>query len=142
MTFRSYATGTIVHKRFNDGKFYEGEIVSYDDTEKFYKIKFTDGDTEEFTHREVTKHKKKRQNYSTSKSNGQANATYRNTGKYDENFFFYPTKACPNPVKRDYLRTKARSLLHHAMAAGSVWDEDLGRFASFRDLLTLSLIHI
>ena len=35
------------------------------------------------------------------------------TGKYDENIFFIPTKACPNPKKLNYKRTQAAFLIQH-----------------------------
>ena len=31
---------------------------------------------------------------------------YKTTGKYDENIFFIPTKACPNPIKFDHQRRR------------------------------------
>ena len=52
-----YHVGTIVRKRFRDGVF-EGEILHYDPRAKFYKIRYTDGDTEELTYDEVKQYYK------------------------------------------------------------------------------------
>ena len=76
-------------------------------------------------------------------------------GKYDQNIFFIPTKASPNPVKRDYNRKNAayllakhqlesnklaeieeRQTLFLALAAGGkVYDDTLERLASSRELI-------
>jgi hypothetical protein len=39
--------GTKVKRKFNGGEVYNGKIVSYDEIEKFYKIRYDDGDEEE-----------------------------------------------------------------------------------------------
>lgn len=72
-------------------------------------------------------------------------------------FFFIPTKACPNPIKADYQRRRRTETafmvaqkfaemeeksgeefpIFVAMAAdGKIWDEDLGKKCSYRDLIT------
>ena len=92
---------TIVRKRFNDGKFYEGEITKYNPINDYYTVRFQDGDIEEYDCDEMKRYKKKRQSYSKKQSRLTGNA-YMLGNKYDENIFFIPTKACPNPVKTDY----------------------------------------
>ena len=47
-TFVQEPIGTIVRKRFNDGKFYEGKITKFDPINKFYTVKFQDGDIKEY----------------------------------------------------------------------------------------------
>ena len=98
--------GTIVRKRFNDGKFYEGEVTKYDPINNYYTVRFQDGDVEEYDHDEMKRYKKKQQRYSKKQSRPTGNA-YMLGNKYDENIFFIPTKACPNPVKTDYCRQQA-----------------------------------
>ena len=70
--------------------------------------------------------------------------------------FFIPTKACPNPIKSDYLRRQQTETafmmaqkyaemeekaeeefpIFVALAAdGKIWDEDLGKKSSYRDLI-------
>ena len=61
-TQRIYRNGTIIRKRFNQG-WYEGEVTGFDPQEGFYKITYTDGDTEEMTSHEVKAHRKRDQRY-------------------------------------------------------------------------------
>jgi hypothetical protein len=62
-TAHVYHDGTIVCKRFRQGM-YEGEVIKYDPTTKYYKIRYTDGDTEEMDYEEVKRHLKPLQEYS------------------------------------------------------------------------------
>ena len=58
---------------------------------------------------------------------------------------FIQTKASPNPIKQDYLRKNQAHLLNqqhkeyvshrHSALAGAVWDEDLKKTASYKDLV-------
>ena len=61
-TKQIHPIGTIINKRFH-GKYYEGEVEEYFPREDLYKIKYTDGDTEDFTAKEVSAHKKQKQIY-------------------------------------------------------------------------------
>jgi hypothetical protein len=45
---KKYDTGTIIRKRFPDGKYYQGEVINYDHANRYYKIKYEDGDQEDF----------------------------------------------------------------------------------------------
>ena len=67
--------------------------------------------------------------------------------------FFIPTKASPNPVKKDYL-TKHRAFLiyqqhkeycekAHSALVGAVWDDELKKLASYKELVnhSNSVIH-
>ena len=58
-----HPNGTIVRKAFNRGHF-EGEITNHDPKEDFYRIRYSDGDTEEMTYMEVQQYKKPLQRYS------------------------------------------------------------------------------
>ena len=62
-TTRIYVNGTIVCRKFTTG-YHEGEIVRYDPIEKYYKVEYKDGDTEEMTNDEVKLYRKKVQRYS------------------------------------------------------------------------------
>ena len=44
-----YDIGTIIRKRFNNNKYYEGEVTNYDPINRLYQIKYLGGDSEEFT---------------------------------------------------------------------------------------------
>jgi len=68
--------------------------------------------------------------------------------KYDENIFFIPTKACPNPVKTDYCRQQAAFMVTQRIdellaksrsvalsASGRVYDDELDKMCSYRDLI-------
>lgn len=52
-TYVPEPVGTIVRKKFNDGKYYKGEVMKYNEVNKFYTVKFTDGDVEEYDHQEL-----------------------------------------------------------------------------------------
>ena len=51
--YKQEPIGTIVKRKFNDGKWYEGEVTHYDPINKLYKIKYRDGDTEDYDHSEM-----------------------------------------------------------------------------------------
>ena len=59
-----FQIGTIIRKQYGDGKWYEGEISKYDATNKFYTVKYKDGDIAEYTHEEIKRYKKDKQVYS------------------------------------------------------------------------------
>ena len=54
--------GTVIRKKFPEtGKYYEGEVIDYDTTHKWYRIKYLDGQEEDFDEddlKEYRKHKK------------------------------------------------------------------------------------
>ena len=51
--YKQEPIGTIVKRKFNNGKWYEGEVTHYDPINKLYKIKYCDGDTEDYNHSEM-----------------------------------------------------------------------------------------
>lgn len=73
-----HANGTIVSKRFNDGNYYEGEIIGYDNINKYYLIKYLDGQQEDLDENEMKRYYKQRQKYSKKQYNTRAlNKPYR-----------------------------------------------------------------
>ena len=129
---RTHEIGTIIKKKFNDGKIYEGEITKYDPINKFYGIAYRDGDKEEFTHDEVTAHRKKTQKYSHNlKVRPLAFTTTNNSHRHHMSI---PTKASPTPKIQD-RRPPAQPIRHFAHVAGRIWDEELNKMASYRELI-------
>jgi hypothetical protein len=63
-----YAPGTIIRKRFDDGKWLEGEITGYDHKDKWYRVKYLDGDEEDWDSEEVKANIKSTQRYARSQS--------------------------------------------------------------------------
>ena len=59
-----YNDGTIIQKKCNNNKWYEGEITAYDNKEKYYKVLYHASDTEECTHNEIKSLYKYNQTYS------------------------------------------------------------------------------
>ena len=58
-TYQPEAIGTIIRKKFEeDGNYYKDEVTNYDAINKFYAIKYLDGDEEDFDHQEMKKYKK------------------------------------------------------------------------------------
>ena len=72
------------------------------------------------------------------------------TGKYDRNIFFIPTKASPNPVKSDLIKQQSTYMIKQKMAeirskldakelamaaSGRVWDDEMNKMCSYRDLI-------
>lgn len=137
--------GTIVCFKFNDRKFYEGQVTNYNTINKFYKIKYQDGDTKDYNHDKMQLYKKSSQRYST--QNKAKSAYYMFTNKYNKNIFFIPKKTTSNPIKRDYQRQWVSILLKHKLtelkakynnfayaASGLNWDDKLNKIASYCDL--------
>ena len=67
-TFIQEEEGTIVRKKFCDGKYYEGEVVKYDPINQWYRIKYRDGMIEDYNRVEMARYKKKKQKYSSDTS--------------------------------------------------------------------------
>ena len=109
--------GTIVRKRFNRD-YYEGEVIGYNDNNGYYKIKYRDGDEEEYDANDMKKYYKQLQKYSPKPTTHTALATH---GRYDTNFNY---KLFP-AIK-----------LHRALAAGgTIWDPELQTMAHYRDFI-------
>ena len=53
---KTHDIGTLIRKRFPNRKHYEGEVTNYDPTNRLYRIKYLDGDTEDFAPEEVKQH--------------------------------------------------------------------------------------
>ena len=109
-------------------------------------MKFEDGDREEYTYGEILLYRKSKQVYSRKKK---IKPTMCGPKCHFSNAaFFIPTKANPNPVKKDYL-TKHRAFLMnqqhkeycekaHSALAGAVLDDELKKLASYKELVNHS----
>ena len=82
-----FPIGTNISKQFEgpNGPYYDGTIISYDTQRKFYQIKYTDGDREDFTHEEVHSHQTTTTQTSTSSANESINGGKRKR-KNDKNW--------------------------------------------------------
>ena len=155
-----YPDGTIIKRKFNRG-WYEGEITKYDPKSKYYTVLYTDGDTEEFTYAEVKEHKKPLQSYSLQPNNTDQLTTraryYAQLGRlqckrqhqqqqreqgtdqviqaaYDKHVRAKHERQHRAYQERQHRAYKAGSQ-HRAYKAGSIWDADLKKWMSLRDLL-------
>ena len=64
--------------------------------------------------------------------------------KFNNSVFFIPTTASPNPVKQDSMMKHQAHLLHqkhkeygeltHLTFTGAVWDDELKKMASYKEL--------
>ena len=54
-----FPNGTIIQKRFADGQFHEGEDISFDTVNQYYKINYRDGNSEEFDQQHLPCHLKR-----------------------------------------------------------------------------------
>ena len=119
--------------------FYEGEVTAYDSINNLYEIKYKEGEIDDFTYEELRKYRKTHQKYRKVLKLKQIDtATTNSQNQHD--IFFIPTKANPNPVRRDYNAKHLAFLMkeqhrdycedkHYALAAGgSVWDEFLQKW--------------
>ena len=145
--FRSinlYPIGTIIQKYYAYAlSFHEGEITSFDVTNNLYHVKYLQGDREEFIYDEIRKYRKMTQKYT--KNIPCRNILHGPSHDFNNSVLYIPTKASPNPVKQDYLRKHLAHLLHqqhneyvslrHSVLAGAVWDKDLRKMASYKDLV-------
>jgi hypothetical protein len=135
--------GTIVCRRFEDKRYHEGEVTKYDTVNNLYTIKYRDGEIEEFDAINMARFRKVKQRYAPTK-----HSAFMLRDKYDHNIFFIPTKASPNPIKRDYKLKQTSILLQQKLnqlindhtsvafaASGRILDEELNKLASYRDLI-------
>ena len=70
-----YDIGTIIRKRFPNKQYYEGEVTNYDPTNQYYRIKYLDGDTEDFTPQEMKDHYHPYQRYTQKAEANEAGGT-------------------------------------------------------------------
>jgi hypothetical protein len=117
-----HGIGTIVRKRFHNGKYYEGEVINYDTINKYYKVRFKDRDLEDLDKKDMKQYYKQNQQYSGTKYRDMAKAF--STHKYNQNFDF---TLFPSPKQAPK---------HKALTAGGcVWDEELHNMAHYRNLI-------
>ena len=128
--------GTIIRKwDAGTNSFHKGAITSFDATNNLYHVKYLQGDREEYTYDEIRKYRKTIQKY----------AKYKPIRDFNNSVLFIPTKACPNPVKQDFLQHHQALFLQqqheeyvrlkHIVLAGAVWDDELKKMAAYRDLI-------
>jgi hypothetical protein len=148
-----YPNGTIIRKKFNKG-WYEGEVTGFDPSNSYYKIRYTDGDTEEFDHQEVKEYKKKVQAYTSRPTNDDQLTTraryYAQLGRLQAKRTNSETKVKQHQwalrTKKTHKSTFGNNVMHFAYSswvrrkhqahkAGSIWDENLKKWMSLRDLL-------
>ena len=70
--------GTIVRKRFSNEHFYgyfEGEVIGYNEINGYYKIKYRDGDMEEYDAQDMKQYYKHQQQYSPTPKESKALTT-------------------------------------------------------------------
>ena len=122
---------------------HEGEITLYDPVNNYYKVKFKDGDREEYTYDEILMYRKSKKLYFRKKET--KSTTCGSQCHFNNSAMFIPTKANPNPVKKGYM-TKLRVFLMqqqhkeycqlaHSALAGAVWDDKLKKLASYKELV-------
>jgi hypothetical protein len=177
-TRKESVMGTMVRRRFNSG-WQNGTVTAYDATNEYYIIKYNGGEREELDEHELSVVQKQYishlqtttantalsalqqspitspaatsvNNKATTKAIAFPASQFKRTGSYDHNIFFIPTKASPNPIKRDYFKKQASILLRHKLgelqhqahstefafaASGRIWDEELNKMASYNDLI-------
>ena len=115
----------------------------YDPVNDYYKVRFKDGDTEEYTYGEILLYRKSKQIYSRK----QKTKPYMCGPKhhFNNSTIFIPTKANYNPVKKDYMTKHRASLMQqhhkeyyqlaHSALAGAVWENELKKLASYKELV-------
>ena len=97
-----FPLGTIIRRRCeNDNMFYEGEVTAYDSINNRYKIKYKEGEIDDFTYEELRKYRKTHQKYRKVLKLKCINKTTTDS-QSQHDIFFIPAKANPNPVRDDY----------------------------------------
>jgi hypothetical protein len=176
-TRKESVLGTKVRRRFSSG-WQNAAVMAYDAKNEYYIVKYNGGEREELdehelsvvqkkykTHQQTTKAKqalsalqqppntrpatKSVNTKTTTKAIAFPVSQFKRTGSYDNNIFFIPTKASPNPIKNDYYK-KQSILLQHKLkqiqqqakstefayaASERIWDEELNKMASYNDLI-------
>jgi len=115
-----YPIGTIIRKKFPDGNYYEGEVKDYDPITGYYRVNYLDGDREDLEGREVKKYFKKNQKYSKKQVRDSA---------------LLGSQLPPHPQNCLIPTPKQSKATNFALNAGSLWDEELGKFAKYRELI-------
>ena len=110
--------------------------MAYDPTNNLYRIKYRDSDIDDFNYEELTKYCKPQQECRKVLKLKQINTPTTHTD-HEHDIFFIPTKANPNPIRRDYNKQHLAFLMkeqhwdycedkHYVLSAGGrVWDEYL-----------------
>ena len=97
-----FSLGTIIWCRCeNDNMYYEGEVTAYNSINNLYKIKYKEGEIDDFTYEELRKYRKTHQKYRKVLKLKCINKTTTDS-QSQHDIFFIPAKANPNPVRDDY----------------------------------------
>jgi hypothetical protein len=121
-----YINRTIISRRFRDG-IHEGEIKQYDPKEKYYKVLYQDGDTEEMTQRYSSAHEtallwshviNKIDSISTN-----IDQPSLSSNGYDKGVQMLERLQHTNSINTAFA------------AGGAIWDEELNKMAKYRDLI-------
>jgi hypothetical protein len=132
-----YMNGTIIRRRFSDG-IHEGKIKQYDPKEKYYKVLYKDGDTEEMTHSEIKQYRKRSQRYSPAHetvllSSHVINRIESISTNTDQPSLFSNGYDKGVQMLEQLQHTNSINI---AFAAGdAIWDEELNKMAKYRDLI-------
>ena len=110
-----YSNGTIVRKRFNDGKYYEGEVTKYDEVNRYYLIKYLGGQQEDLDENDMKRYYKRRQQYSAIQYKNKALNTYQSMLNKTPHFNY---SLFPSPKQRPTTRTKLNPWKTMHAAAG------------------------
>jgi hypothetical protein len=153
---RVYVNGTIVRRKFTTGH-HEGEITKYDPIEKYYKVEYRDGDTEEMTNDEVKLYCKKIQRYSKREKKAMLLQPIPHS-QPNNSIFCIPTNKTtkrkqtlpvqrldrkqvhrPNLFSNGYSKAVQHLPQQFAFGAGgAIWDDKLNRMAKYCDLINHS----
>ena len=160
----SISTDSVDCYCFSFNKYYEGEVLKYDDTNKYYIIKYLDDQQEDLDQQELKQHRKTRQQYSRQQYISRAQTAAEHKPRFNHHFQYskFPTpkqannttpwnawdelaKRCnlhhthPSPaIQEDWMKDNKydNSIRRHAFAAGgTIFDEQLNKMAHYRDLV-------
>ena len=117
--------GTIIRKRFPNGTRLEGIVTHYNSINGLYSIKYDNGETDEFDAVEMSRYYKQ---YAKDKPHKKALFSNQN---YDTTFHYSLI-----PCAKAHQSIPIKQFQHLAMAAGgTVWDPQLNKMATYKDLL-------
>ena len=144
--FPVFPTGKIIQKRFADRQFHEGEVISFDSINQYYKIKHREGGSEEFDQQQLRHHHKRTQKYSAPTNKLKPPITPAFSGipilKQPKPNRPPPTNlrqrwnTTASPFTRGYKPAATALFLHHFVGAvGTIWDEKLNKMAAYQDLV-------
>ena len=141
-----FKLGTIIRKGFAIGQFHKGEVTAYDPVNHYYKIKYRDGNSEDFDHHQLQGQYKRKQQYSTnakllvppwtSPMPGIPIPKQSRKIKLALSTQRQPRYVTLSPLTQRYkLAATALFLQWFFGASGTICDETLNKMAAYRDLV-------